>query len=240
MDHQYCPGSKLLRQPAPEIFLCSGCGGEVEIWTDEFKRTCSSCGTVVYRDNTMSCLDWCKHGKECVGDTVFNNHMENKTAGMKQKLLNELYRFFEEDRVRITHAEEVLRYAETLLEREPGDRHIVVPASILHDVGIKAAEEKYGSSAGPYQEQEGPPIAREILLQFGFKIEDIDEICDIIAHHHSPGKTNSNNFKILYDADRIVNLRKEMKDKDPEYIRKILDKSFLTTSGKKLAMEEYA
>lgn len=39
-----CPGSKPLRQPAPEIFICSSCGEEVEIWTDEVRRDCSSCG----------------------------------------------------------------------------------------------------------------------------------------------------------------------------------------------------
>jgi len=39
----------------------------------------------------------------------------------------------------------------------------VIPASILHDVGIKAAEEKHGSSAGHFQELEGPEIARKIF-----------------------------------------------------------------------------
>ena len=29
------------------------------------------------------------------------------------------------------------------------------------------------------------------------KKEDIDEICEIIANHHNPGKVNTQNFKIL-------------------------------------------
>ena len=37
---------------------------------------------------------------------------------------------------------------------------------------IKVAEEKYGSSTGPYQEKEGPPVAREILSRLGISIDD--------------------------------------------------------------------
>lgn len=31
----------------------------------------------IYRDAKNSCLDWCKYGKECAGDTTYNKH---KTA----------------------------------------------------------------------------------------------------------------------------------------------------------------
>ena len=38
---------------------------------------------------------------------------------------------------------------------------MVLSAAYLHDIGIKEAERKYQSSAAPYQEQEGPAIARD-------------------------------------------------------------------------------
>jgi hypothetical protein len=83
MDHTVCPGSKLLRQPEPEEFTCHRCGTEVEIWTDEVRGTCPSCRATVQRDSTMSCLDWCKQGKECVGDAAYANYMANKSMVIK-------------------------------------------------------------------------------------------------------------------------------------------------------------
>lgn len=237
MDHTFCPGSTLLRQPAPEIFTCLSCGGEVEIWTDELKATCPSCLKPVYRDAEISCLDWCKRGKECVGDMVYDSYMKNKAVGLKKQLLEQLRDYFGNDKKRVGHAERVLEIAEALLANEQGDWHIVIPASILHDVGIKVAEEKYGSSAGPHQEKEGPPVAREILLRLGFCLEDIDEICDIIAHHHSPGALETQNFKVLYDSDCLVNLKEQTNKKTDDELRGLVEKTFLTTAGKKFAME---
>lgn len=115
----------------------------------------------------------------------------------------------------------------------------MIPASILHDIGIKEAERKYGSSAPHYQEKEGPPVAKEILIQMGLKKEDIDEICQIIAHHHSPGKINTQNFKLLYDADWLVNLKEEVNTKDKTKLKKVIDKIFLTNTAKDLAEKIY-
>lgn len=36
-------------------------------------------------------------------------------------------------------------------------------AAILHDIGIHNSEKKYNSSAGNYQELEGPPVAEELM-----------------------------------------------------------------------------
>ena len=53
MDHVYCPGSKLLRQPKPESVACASCGTEVEIWSDEIKGTCPGCGKTVFKDGVF-------------------------------------------------------------------------------------------------------------------------------------------------------------------------------------------
>ncbi len=62
-----CPGSKIFKNPLPEPILCSGCGEELEIWTDEFKVRCKKCGTITYKKRGASCIDWCKHAESCVG-----------------------------------------------------------------------------------------------------------------------------------------------------------------------------
>ena len=234
-----CPGSKTIRQPLPEFIKCPFCSQELEIWTDEIKAVCSKCKKTVMRDQATSCLEWCSYAKECVGDQVYDNFMKNKAVSIKEKLLKELEDYFGKDIKRINHAKKVMGYAEELLRQEKADWYIVIPASILHDVGIKVAEEKYGSSAGHHQEKEGPAIARKILLKIGLSKKNIDEICEIIAHHHSPGKVDTQNFKVLYDADWLVNLKDEVDTKDKEKLGTTIDKVFLTETGKKLAKEIY-
>ena len=164
--------------------------------------------------------------------------MQNKDQ-LKKQLTPLLEEYFENDLKRINHAKNVLSFAEDLLEKENGDWIIVIPASILHDIGIKKAEEKYNSSAPNYQEKEGPAVARQILSKLSFNDENTREICDIIAHHHTPGIINTNNFKILYDADWIVNLRDEIFIEDKEKVRGVINKLFLTKSGKEMAKKIY-
>lgn len=258
----FCPGSQKFRQPQPEIIKCSNCGEEVEIWTDEVQATCSKCKTIVTRESGSSCLDWCKYAKECVGEQTYNKFMQNKAITTKQKLLKKLEEYFGKDTKRINHAKKVMGFAEEILKKEKADWHIVIPASILHDVGIKVAEEKYGSSAGHLQEKEGPKIAREILLKVGLNNEDADEICQIIAHHHSPGKVDTQNFKVLYDADWLVNFadsgywkeyisasrtdkknyvreKDEVDTNDKTKLKSIINKVFLTKTGRELAERIY-
>ncbi len=238
MDHSFCPGSKLLRQPAPEMFPCPGCGEEVEIWTDEVKGTCLHCGRAVLRDaGAMSCLDWCKYGKDCVGEVIYEKYMQSKAVGIKQKLMDAVEEHFGEDRRRIDHALGVLRYAERLMEAEEGDWHIVLPAALLHDVGIKPAEARYGSAEARYQEQEGPPIARKILLALGMRMEDIDEVCAIIAHHHSPQAMDTANFNIVYDADCLVNLEEQLAGLAEEERRRRIQEVFRTRRARAIAAE---
>jgi HD superfamily phosphodiesterase len=229
----------MIRQPKPEMFDCPKCGSEVEIWTDELKGTCSNCSTVVLRYQDQSCLEWCKLAVNCVGEKAYNNFMQNRTQTIRGKLMHDVELLFGEDEKRIEHAKKVMGYVEELLKKEKGDYHILMPVSILHDVGIKVAEEKYGSSAGHLQEKEGPGVARKLLLRLGMRMEDIDEICEIIAHHHSPGIINTNNFKILSDADWLVNIADEIDTSDKAKVKKIIDKVFLTTTGKEMAKKIY-
>ncbi len=171
--------------------------------------------------------------------TIPDNCTKNRLLNMKNQLVKELEEYFGSDLKRINHAKQVMNYADELLRLEGGDRHIVIPASILHDVGIKAAEEKYGSAAGYLQEKEGPEIARIILLKLGLKLQDIDEICQIIRYHHSPGKVNTQNFRIIYDSDWLVNLKDEVDLKDKEKVRSIINRVFFTQSAKEIAQNKY-
>ena len=158
---------------------------------------------------------------------------------IRKALVRAIETNFKGDAKRIDHAIMVTEYAEELLAREGGDYQIVIGASLLHDIGIHTAERKYGSTSGKYQEKEGPPIARRILTSLDFEPSQIEEICQIIAHHHSPGKINTQNFKILYDADWLVNLKDEYDIQDKNKLSSIIDRVFLTESGKDIAKKIY-
>jgi hypothetical protein len=143
--------------------------------------------------------------------------------------------YFGSDAKRIDHARRVTGYAEQLCRTEGGEPRVVIAAALLHDIGIHEAERKYRSTAGKYQEIEGPPIARRILTGLSFEAGDIDEVCEIIAHHHSPGRITTKNFSIICDADWLVNLPDEHDIHDRERVARIVAKVFRTAAGKKLA-----
>jgi hypothetical protein len=92
---------------------------------------------------------------------------------------------FGNDHRRIDHALKVLGYAEQIGQEEPGDPLVITAAAILHDIGIQAAERTHGSSAGRFQEIEGPPIARAILTRLGVDPAATDHVCPIVASHHN-------------------------------------------------------
>jgi HD superfamily phosphodiesterase len=114
---------------------------------------------------------------------------------------------------------------------------VVEITAYLHDIGIKEGERKHNSSSPRYQHIEGPPVAREILTALGAPQPLIDEVCDIIGHHHVPRPEETMNFKVLYDADLITNLEEKQKDvvSPPDHLQKIIDRSFLTKAGAALA-----
>jgi len=118
---------------------------------------------------------------------------------------------------------------------------VVLAAAYLHDIGIKEAERKFNSTAARYQEEEGPPIAREILTGLGARPELIEEVCDIIGHHHHPRDPETVNYKCLYDADLIVNLEENHQEQPivPERLARVIEKSFFTERGKGLAKEVF-
>lgn len=165
--------------------------------------------------------------------------MRKNTKTMKDRILKEMELYFGDDLKRINHAKRVLGYAENIMDKEGGDQDIIIASAILHDIGIHQAEKKYGSTAGKYQEIEGPPIADGILRKIGYPEDKIGEVLLIISHHHTPGVISSLNFKVLYDADWLVNLGDECNLSDEKRIKNAIDKIFLTDTGKNIALETY-
>ena len=158
---------------------------------------------------------------------------------MYERVRKEMERFFGEDARRIAHALEVTTHALRIQAVEGGNREVVTMASLLHDVGIKPAEEKYKSSAGRHQEKLGPPVAGKILKGLGVEERKIATVRELIAHHHTPGKITTKEFACLWDADMLVNLREVVPRMEKEKLRALIDRKFQTGDGKRIARELY-
>lgn len=236
-----CPGQDSRYWKPGAIFetKCPKCGAEVEFFKDDSTRRCGKCGHKFLNPSMdFGCASYCQYAEQCIGNLP-PELIAQKEDLLKDRVAIEMKRYFKNDFKRIGHASRVARYAEKIGRQERGNLAVILASAYLHDIGIRESERKYQSSAARYQEEEGPPVARAILEQLGAKPALIDEVCDLIGHHHHPGPEETLNFKCLYDADLITNLEENHKESPmgAEELGRILGKSFLTESGKKLAEE---
>jgi HD superfamily phosphodiesterase len=218
---------------------CPKCGNAVEFFKDDTSRKCNKCGhRFVNPDMDFGCAAYCPYAEQCIGDLP-PELIAQKEDLLKDRVAIEMKRYFKNDFKRIGHASRVARYAERIGKKEKGMLAVILTAAYLHDIGIHEAEKKHGSTAAEFQEAEGPAIARSILEKLGAKEELIKEVCDIIGHHHHPRANDSINFKVVYDSDLLENIDEKQK-KSPmskEKIETMIEKSFLTDSGREAARE---
>jgi ribosomal protein S27AE len=55
--------------------ICPQCGHEIEIFSIDTQAVCENCGFVIYND-TISCVQWCKYAKLCVGADMYEKLMK--------------------------------------------------------------------------------------------------------------------------------------------------------------------
>jgi HD superfamily phosphohydrolase YqeK len=231
-----CPGQDTQYWKPGAIFeaKCPKCGNEVEFFKDDPTRTCKSCGHRFMNPNMdFGCAAYCPFAEQCVGNLP-PELVAQKQDLIKDRVAIEMKRYFKQDFKRIGHATRVARYAERIAKIEEGNLAVVLIAAFLHDIGIPESERKYNSSAAKYQELEGPPVARTILEKLKAPEALIEEVCDIIGHHHHPREQDSLNFKVVYDADLIANLEDKKKEGNaqPERMETLIQTAFLTQGGK--------
>lgn len=128
----------------------------------------------------------------------------------KAKLIAAMVDYDGGDPLRIQHFMKVHGFAVTIgvLENiDPDVLDVLETAAILHDIGIHISEMKYGSSAGKYQEIEGPDEAEKLMRQVGgFSQSTIERVRFLIANHHTYDNVVDIDHQILIEADFLVNL----------------------------------
>ena len=76
------------RPSTPTIIekVCPQCGREIELFSIDTQMPCEHCGFIAYND-TLSCVQWCAHAKECVGEEMYAQMM--KILDQQKKRSNE-------------------------------------------------------------------------------------------------------------------------------------------------------
>lgn len=139
------------------------------------------------------------------------------------------------DPKRIQHFIKVHSFARMIGKREELDAatlFILEAAAYTHDIGIRPAQEKYGSSDGRLQEQEGPIVAQKMLSEVGIENYLIERICYLIGHHHTYDNVEDMDYQILVEADFLVNMFEG--DMSRRSIQKTYQNIFKTESGRML------
>lgn len=236
-----CPGQDSRYWKPGAIFEanCPECGHPVEFFKDDTTRKCGGCGHRFVNPNMdFGCASYCEYAEQCLG-TLPEELVAQKEDLLKDRVAIEMKRYFKSDFKRIGHAGRVARYAERIGKKEGGNLAVILSAAYLHDIGILEAERKHGSTAATLQEKEGPPIARAIMEKLKTREEMVEEVCDIVGHHHHPRPDETVNFKVVYDSDLIANLEEKQKEapNDPDRLLRIIEKSCLTETGREEARQ---
>src|SRR5574344_578403 len=153
-----------------------------------------------------------------------------------QKLYMAMIEFYDGDPKRIQHFVKVHSFDKLICNLENVDEKttfITEVAALVHDIGIRVSERKFGKSNGKLQEQEGPLVAKQMLESLGFQPEVIDRVCFLVGHHHTYSSIDNIDYQILVEADFLVNF---YEDEIPvSGIKTAISKIFKNQSAIKIA-----
>lgn len=165
---------------------------------------------------------------------------ERKSKLSISKVTYAMIEYFGTDTKRINHLLKVHSFAKVIGECEhinEDEQALLEVAALTHDIGIKISEEKFNSSSGEYQQQEGPKEAEKLLLKLNFEPKFITDVCYLIAHHHTYNNIDSIPYQILVEADFIVNIFEDNMNKDS--VKNVRNKIFKTNTGKNILDKLY-
>lgn len=149
--------------------------------------------------------------------------------------------YFAADAKRIQHLAKVYAFARLIGHGEGLDERtqfILEAAALVHDIGIRPAEEKYGACTGALQEQEGPAEAEKLLKSLDVPADIIRRVCHLVGHHHTCDAVDGPDYRILVEADFLVNLYDD--HAGPAAVRSACEHIFRTETGLRLCRSMFA
>ncbi len=141
--------------------------------------------------------------------------------------------YFGADAKRIHHALKVAEFARLIASAEdlPADgRDVLLAAAYLHDIGIHEAERRFGSAAGKLQEKVGPEVAAGLLVGLGLPDAFVERVLFLVGHHHTYSAIDGPDFRILVEADFLVNIHED--GMDAAEVQSVGSRLFRTATGR--------
>lgn len=158
----------------------------------------------------------------------------------EQKLMNQMIKYYAGDPKRTQHFIKVYTLARTIGAGEglgAEQMEILGAAALVHDIGIRIAEEKYGSSAGRLQEQEGPAAAAKMLQETGYSESVTRRVCYLVGHHHTYTNMDGMDYRILVEADFLVNMYED--ELSEQAMQTAYERIFVTETGRRICRAMY-
>jgi HD superfamily phosphodiesterase len=152
----------------------------------------------------------------------------------ESRLIAAMTEYYRGDPKRIQHFIKVYALSQTIGAAQRLDGHtqlVLRTAAIVHDAGIKPAEELYGKGncGGKLQERLGAEPARKMLAESGYGSDVAERVCFLVAHHHTYEGVDGADWQILLEADFLVNAYEDGLSK--EAIINFRERVFRTESG---------
>lgn len=151
-----------------------------------------------------------------------------------------MVKYYAVDPKRIQHFVKVHSFAKLIAELEETTPEILLrieTAALVHDIGIKIAENQYGTCTGKLQEKLGPPLAKKLFNALNFDQSLTERVCYLIGHHHTYDNIDGLDYQILVEADFLVNIYEGQSNK--KVIQHLNKNIFKTKAGKILLAEMF-
>ena len=156
-------------------------------------------------------------------------------TGSMDLLLGEMIAHNAGDPKRIQHLVKVHAFARYIARKEglAGEElETLEVAAYVHDIGIRLAEDRYGYSSGKLQEELGPAAAEALLARLGFSEDTVSRAAWLVGHHHTYNHIQGLDYRILVEADFLVNLLEDGTGRDG--IQTAWEQIFRTRTGREL------
>ena len=141
---------------------------------------------------------------------------------------------------RVNHFLKVHSFARIISEAEglnSSEQYILEVAAAMHDCGIRASLLKHGHYNGKMQEEEGPAVADKMMLELGIDEAIRDRVRFLIGHHHTYTNIDGIDYRILVEADFLVNIYEDGLSADA--IESVKEKYFITKKGREILISLY-
>ena len=234
-----CPGQDTQYWKPGAIFeaKCPKCGAAVEFFKDDTARKCPRCGhRFINPGMDFGCASYCQYAEQCLGDLPAELLAQREDL-LKDRVAVEMKRYFKKDFARIGHATKVARYAERIGKHELANLAVVLPAAYLREVGRPAALAVSTEAGSQPHDHGAAEVARAILERLKAKQALIEAVCAIIGRPADSADGESLEFKVVADAERIVQLQRQQKSDPlgPDQLGDLIESSFRTEGGRREA-----